>query len=73
MAAPAGAVALQGVEMSLLQLGTQDSVAQIFARQMDGKMLYNHTRDKWLEWDGTRWQIEARRRRLISPATLPAL
>lgn len=64
MTAPAGAVALQGVEMSLLQLGTQDSVAQIFARQMDGKMLYNHTRDKWLEWDGARWQIEATRKAL---------
>lgn len=58
MTAPAGAVALQGVEMSLLQLGTQDSVAQIFARQMAGKMLFNHTRKTWLEWDGTRWQIE---------------
>lgn len=58
MAAPAGAVALQGVEMSLLQLGTQDSVAQIFARQMAGKMLFNHTRKTWLEWDGTRWQVE---------------
>ena len=57
-AAPSGAVALQGVEMSLLQLGTQDSVAQIFARQMAGKMLFNHTRKTWLEWDGTRWQIE---------------
>lgn len=62
--APADAVALQGVEMSLLQLGTQDSVAQIFARKMDGKMLYNHTRDKWLEWDGTRWQIEATKKAL---------
>lgn len=62
--APAGAVSLQGIEMSLLQLGTQDSVAQIFARQMDGKMLYNHTRDKWLEWDGTRWQIEGTKKAL---------
>jgi P4 family phage/plasmid primase-like protien len=62
--APAGAVALQGVEMSLLQLGTQDSVAQIFARKMDGKMIYNHTRDKWLEWDGTRWQIEVTKKAL---------
>lgn len=59
VAATGGAVSLQGIEMSLLQLGTQDSVAQIFARQMDGKMLYNHARRKWLEWDGTRWQIEA--------------
>lgn len=61
--APA-APSLQGVEMSLLQLGTQDSVAQIFARQMAGKMLFNHTRDKWLEWDGTRWQIEGTKKAL---------
>jgi len=60
----AGAVALQGVEMSLLQVGTQDSVAQIFARQMGGKMLYNHTRGKWLEWDGTRWRIEVTQKAL---------
>lgn len=63
-AAPSGVVPLQGVEMSLLQLGTQDSVAQIFARQMAGKMLFNHTRDKWLEWDGTRWQIEGTKKAL---------
>jgi putative DNA primase/helicase len=56
--------ALTGVETSLLQLGTQDSVAQIFASQMKGKMLYNHSRDKWLEWDGTRWQIEGTRKAL---------
>lgn len=56
--------ALAGVEMSLLQLGTQDSVAQIFASQMNGKMLYNHSRNKWLEWDGTRWQIEGTRKAL---------
>jgi P4 family phage/plasmid primase-like protien len=56
--------ALAGVEMSLLQLGTQDSVAQIFAQRMNGRMLYNHTRDKWLEWDGTRWQIEATKKAL---------
>lgn len=62
--APSSTQALQGVEMSLLQLGTQDSVAQIFARQMAGKMLFNHTRDKWLEWDGTRWQIEGTKKAL---------
>ncbi|MGB6686838.1 MAG: phage/plasmid primase, P4 family [Terracidiphilus sp.] len=56
--------ALTGVETSLLQLGTQDSVAQIFASQMKGKMLYNHSRDKWLEWDGNRWQIEGTRKAL---------
>lgn len=55
--APA-APSLQGVEMSLLQVGTQDSVAMLFARQMAGKMIYNHTRKTWLEWDDTRWKPE---------------
>ena len=63
-ASPVPGAALPGIEMSLLQLGTQDSVAQIFAERMSGKMLYNHTRDKWLEWDGTRWQIEATKKAL---------
>ncbi|MDO9009133.1 MAG: phage/plasmid primase, P4 family, partial [Thiobacillus sp.] len=64
VAVQAGAVGLQGVEVSLLQLGTQDSVAQIFARQVGGKMLYNHTRGRWLEWDGTRWRIEGTQKAL---------
>ena len=64
MMEPAGAVALQGEEMTMLQAGTQDSVAMIFARQMAGKLLYNHTRGKWLEWDGARWRIEATKKAL---------
>lgn len=64
VAAPSSAVTLQGVDASLLQLGTQDSVAQIFARLMGGKMLYNHTRDRWLEWDGSRWQLEETKKAL---------
>jgi len=63
-ASPVPVAALGGVEMSLLQLGTQDSVAQIFASQMKGKMLYNHSRNTWLEWDGTRWQVEGKRKAL---------
>lgn len=64
VAAPSGAVTLQGVDASLLQLGTQDSVAQIFARLMEGKMLYDHTRGKWREWDGTRWEMEETKKAL---------
>jgi hypothetical protein len=45
-------------------LAPKTASRKIFARQMDGKMLYNHTRDKWLEWDGTRWQIEATKKAL---------
>lgn len=55
---PAEGVALNGIETTLLQVGTQDSVAQIFVQQKAGKMLFNHTRKTWLEWDGTRWKIE---------------
>jgi len=58
LTAPSAAVTLNGIEMSLLQVRTQDSVAKIFAQKMSSKMLYNHARNKWLEWDGTRWQIE---------------
>lgn len=58
-ALPTAAKPLHGDEALFMQLGTQDSVAHLFARQMQGKMLYNHTRNKWFEWDGTRWQIES--------------
>lgn len=61
MSAPGG-IELQGVEVSLLQLKTQDSVAQIFALKQTGKLLYNHSRGKWMEWDGTRWKFEATQR-----------
>lgn len=57
-------VTLNGIEMSLLQVGTQDSVAQIFASKMAGKMLFDHTRNAWFEWDGTRWRIEGTKKAL---------
>jgi P4 family phage/plasmid primase-like protien len=54
----AGTLSLDNVEMSLLQVGTEDAVAKIFTKQMVGRMLYNHTRQVWLEWEGTRWRVE---------------
>jgi putative DNA primase/helicase len=62
--AQSSGVTLNGIEMSFLQVGTQDSVAQIFASKMAGKMLFNHTRNAWFEWDGTRWRIERTERAL---------
>jgi putative DNA primase/helicase len=29
--------------------------AQLFAKQMAGKLLFNHTRKKWHQYDGARW------------------
>lgn len=57
-----GTMALDHVEMSLLQVGTEDAVAKIFTKQMTGRMLYNHTRQVWLEWDGARWRVERTRK-----------
>ena len=60
LTAPAGTphLDLKGVEASLLMLKTQDSVAQIFELKQAGKLLFNHSRGKWMEWDGTRWKFE---------------
>jgi putative DNA primase/helicase len=57
-----GAIELKGIEASLLQLKTQDSVAQIFALKRAGQLLFNHSRSKWMEWDGTRWKFETTQR-----------
>jgi putative DNA primase/helicase len=54
-----GSIDLKGIEASLLQQKTQDSVAQIFELKQAGKLLYNHSRGLWMEWDGTRWKYEA--------------
>lgn len=54
----AGAYALDGIGMSLVQVGTQDSVALMFAREYEGKLLFNRARKAWYEWDGARWQLE---------------
>jgi hypothetical protein len=40
-------------DRALLNVGTQDAIALLFKKQMAGKMLYDHTRGQWLEWDGT--------------------
>ncbi|MEZ2346871.1 phage/plasmid primase, P4 family [Terriglobus sp. RCC_193] len=49
---------LDAVDQVMLQVKTQDSVAEIFARKYEGSLVFDHTRSKWLEWIGTRWQIE---------------
>lgn len=47
-----------GIDAALLQLKTQDAIAQVFEIQNAGKLLFNHSRGKWLAWDATRWRIE---------------
>jgi putative DNA primase/helicase len=54
-----GSIDLKGIEASLLQQKTQDSVALVFELKQAGKLLYNHSRGQWMEWDGTRWKYEA--------------
>ncbi len=44
------------VVASLLQLGTQDSLAIIFAKQYAGRLKYDNARKIWREYDGTRWR-----------------
>lgn len=49
-------------DRALLNVGTQDAIALLFRKQMAGKMLYDHTRGQWLEWDGTRWKSDRTRK-----------
>jgi primase-polymerase (primpol)-like protein len=56
IAAPAaGGITLTPIERTLANVGTQDAVALIFTQRMKGKMLYDRTRNAWLEYDGIRW------------------
>lgn len=50
------------LDVALLQRGTQDTVALMFARRYAGRLLYNHARGAWLEYDGSAWQIETTER-----------
>jgi putative DNA primase/helicase len=54
-----GSIDLKGLEASLLQQKTQDSVALVFELKQAGKLLFNHSRGLWMEWDGTRWKYES--------------
>ncbi|MBS0586856.1 MAG: PriCT-2 domain-containing protein [Proteobacteria bacterium] len=49
---------LNSVEMALSQLGNQDGVALMFEQRYAGKLLYDHSRGCWREWDGSRWKLE---------------
>lgn len=51
-------ITLTPVERTLANVGTQDAVALIFTQRMSGKMLYDRTRNTWLEYDGTRWKLD---------------
>ena len=56
--AATGGITLTPIERTLANVGTQDAVALIFAEKMKGKMLYDRTRNTWLEYDGTRWRLD---------------
>lgn len=40
---------------------TEDNIALVFARQFAGKLLFDHTSGRWLQWDGARWKPEPTR------------
>jgi putative DNA primase/helicase len=52
----AGGITLNPVERVLGNVGTQDAIALIFTQRMKGKMIYDRTRNSWMEYDGTRWR-----------------
>ncbi|MDD2768827.1 MAG: phage/plasmid primase, P4 family [Methylococcus sp.] len=55
-------IARDPLDVALLQRGNQDTVALVFSRRYDGRLLYNHARGAWLEWDGVRWRLETTER-----------
>jgi P4 family phage/plasmid primase-like protien len=55
---PVSTTTLTPDERMLANLATQHSIALIFARRMNEKMLYDHTRRVWMEYDGTRWKVD---------------
>lgn len=54
----AGVITMTPEERMLANLATQHSIALIFARRLNEKMLYDHTRKVWMEFDGTRWAVD---------------
>ena len=55
-------LALNPQERMIANLATQHAIALIFEKRMTGKMLYDHTRKSWMEYDGTRWRLDERKR-----------
>lgn len=53
---------LTSVETLISAGASQDMVAELFAQKYLGEMLYAHDFGTWLEFDGTRWLREAKRR-----------
>lgn len=46
--------------VALLDL-SEDNLAIAFAAARSGHLLYDHSRGKWLTWDGARWKVEETR------------
>lgn len=54
----ASGITLTPVERTLANVGTQDAVALIFTGRMAGKLIYDRTRNAWMQYDGTRWKLD---------------
>jgi putative DNA primase/helicase len=42
----------------MMQVGTQDSIAAAFATAYADNLRFDHARNKWYIWDGTRWRAD---------------
>ncbi len=40
---------------------TEDNIARVFAQRYAGRLLFDHTSGRWLQWDGARWKPEQTR------------
>ena len=49
---------LNDVDLALAQNPTEDNVALIFRNLYAGKLLFDHSISKWLEWNGHCWVID---------------
>jgi putative DNA primase/helicase len=58
---PQESVALSPMERMVANSGTQHAIAVIFEARYKDKMLYDHTRQEWLVYDGTRWVVDGRK------------
>ena len=45
----------------MMQLGTQDSVAQGFTDAYGDRLRHDYSRKKWYIWDGVRWKEDNKR------------
>ena len=54
----AGDVRSDPINTVVLHHPTQDNIALIFAKHYAPILRFAHIRGRWLQWDGTRWQVD---------------